>query len=258
MNVVSSPQSLACQLISEHHHHHHQHPQHLLCPVPERERHYLGVNVQQVRKRRDYVTDIWMPERQQAKEVEHGGAQSLIPHQLIPHHHSWKLVQSGPDAAFTKRARPGWNGSGWSRLGSMTALARSEENRCMRTTVSGEDEQELPVPLIGPDESGKHHDGRPQDNVKVTSLPPPLSTVKGLVSRVCRFTWNTSLGDALRATTMGHYRSDSSPHPWIRNIPLVFLTCLRAAASQHSRPTCTASTSHQTRTALVQECPGVD
>ncbi|KAG0717181.1 Cyclic nucleotide-gated cation channel subunit A [Chionoecetes opilio] len=43
-----------------------------------------------------------------------------------------------------------------------------------------------------------------------------LSIVKRLISQVCRFTWDTSLGDALRAPTMGHYRSDSSPHPWKR------------------------------------------
>ncbi|KAG0729817.1 Decapping and exoribonuclease protein [Chionoecetes opilio] len=36
------------------------------------------------------------------------------------------------------------------------------------------------------------------------------------LAQVCRFTWDTSLGDALRAPTMGHYRSDSSPHPWKR------------------------------------------
>ncbi|KAG0728227.1 hypothetical protein GWK47_032942 [Chionoecetes opilio] len=43
-----------------------------------------------------------------------------------------------------------------------------------------------------------------------------LSIIKRLISQVCRFTWDTSLGDALCAPTMGHYRSDSSPHPWKR------------------------------------------
>ncbi|KAG0728474.1 hypothetical protein GWK47_032386 [Chionoecetes opilio] len=60
------------------------------------------------------------------------------------------------------------------------------------------------------------------------------------ISRVCRFTWDTLLGDALRATTMGHNRSDSSSHPWIRKTSRfldVSLTRLRAAATQHSRPT---------------------
>ncbi|KAG0693452.1 hypothetical protein GWK47_027492 [Chionoecetes opilio] len=65
------------------------------------------------------------------------------------------------------------------------------------------------------------------------TLPLPLSTATRLISRVCRFTWDTSLGKALRATTMSHYRSDSSPHPWIRDTFRfldVSLTRLRAAA----------------------------
>ncbi|KAG0730335.1 hypothetical protein GWK47_028453 [Chionoecetes opilio] len=91
--------------------------------------------------------------------------------------------------------------------------------------------------------------------------PLPLSTVKRLKSRVCRFTWDTSLGDALRATTMVH-GSDSSPHPWIRETFRfldVSLTRLRAAATQQSRPTCTAKTSRYLSPdpSLVQERPGV-
>ncbi|KAG0721364.1 Tyrosine-protein phosphatase corkscrew [Chionoecetes opilio] len=77
-------------------------------------------------------------------------------------------------------------------------------------------------------------------DVNITPFPLSLSTVKRLISRVCRFTWDTSLGDALRATTMGHYSSDSSPHPWIRETSRfldISLTRLRAAATQHSRPT---------------------
>ncbi|KAG0711772.1 hypothetical protein GWK47_019929 [Chionoecetes opilio] len=50
----------------------------------------------------------------------------------------------------------------------------------------------------------------------IIHTPLLLSIVKRLISQVCRFTWDTSLGDALRAPTMGHYRSDSSPHPWKR------------------------------------------
>ncbi|KAG0728966.1 hypothetical protein GWK47_031349 [Chionoecetes opilio] len=61
-------------------------------------------------------------------------------------------------------------------------------------------------------------------------LPLPLSTVKCLISQVCRFTWDTSLSDTLRAPTRGHYRSDSSPHPWKRQTPCILdvaLTRLR-------------------------------
>ncbi|KAG0713027.1 Transposon TX1 uncharacterized protein [Chionoecetes opilio] len=50
----------------------------------------------------------------------------------------------------------------------------------------------------------------------IIHTPLLLSIVKRLISQICRFTWDTSLGDALRAPTMGHNRSDSSPHPWKR------------------------------------------
>ncbi|KAG0727261.1 hypothetical protein GWK47_035022 [Chionoecetes opilio] len=53
-------------------------------------------------------------------------------------------------------------------------------------------------------------------DVNIIHPPLLLSIVKRLISQVCRFTWDTSLGDALRTPTMGHYRSDSSPHPWKR------------------------------------------
>ncbi|KAG0727408.1 Craniofacial development protein 2 [Chionoecetes opilio] len=45
------------------------------------------------------------------------------------------------------------------------------------------------------------------------SLCRSLSTATRLISRS---TWNNTLGDALRITSMGQYRSDSSPQPWIR------------------------------------------
>ncbi|KAG0721067.1 DNA repair protein RAD51 3 [Chionoecetes opilio] len=53
-------------------------------------------------------------------------------------------------------------------------------------------------------------------DVNTTPFPLPLSAAKRLISRVCRSTWNNTLGDALRITSMGQYRSDSSPQPWIR------------------------------------------
>ncbi|KAG0729474.1 Protein XRP2 [Chionoecetes opilio] len=71
-------------------------------------------------------------------------------------------------------------------------------------------------------------------DVNIIHPPLLLSIVKRLISQVCRFTWDTSLGDALRAPTMGHYRSDSSPHPWKRQtsrISDVTLTRIRPAAS---------------------------
>ncbi|KAG0697510.1 hypothetical protein GWK47_002997 [Chionoecetes opilio] len=44
--------------------------------------------------------------------------------------------------------------------------------------------------------------------VNTTPFPLPLSAVKRLISRVCRSTWNNTLGDALRIASMGQYRSD--------------------------------------------------
>ncbi|KAG0714288.1 Ribosome biogenesis protein WDR12 [Chionoecetes opilio] len=48
-------------------------------------------------------------------------------------------------------------------------------------------------------------------DVNTTPFPLPLSAAKRLISRVCRSTWNNTLGDALRITSMGHYRSDFPP-----------------------------------------------
>ncbi|KAG0727423.1 MOB kinase activator-like 3 [Chionoecetes opilio] len=53
-------------------------------------------------------------------------------------------------------------------------------------------------------------------DVNTTPFPLPLSAAKRLIPWVCRSTWNNTLGDALRITSMGQYRSDSSPQPWIR------------------------------------------
>ncbi|KAG0710066.1 putative ATP-dependent RNA helicase DDX46 [Chionoecetes opilio] len=53
-------------------------------------------------------------------------------------------------------------------------------------------------------------------DVNTLPFPLPLSAAKRLISRVCRSTWNNTIGDALRITSMGQYRSDSSPQPWIR------------------------------------------
>ncbi|KAG0711623.1 Cytochrome b-c1 complex subunit Rieske, mitochondrial [Chionoecetes opilio] len=50
-------------------------------------------------------------------------------------------------------------------------------------------------------------------DVNTTPFPLPLSVAKRLISRVCRSTWNNTLGDTLRITSMGQYRNDSSPQP---------------------------------------------
>ncbi|KAG0729444.1 Multidrug resistance-associated protein 7 [Chionoecetes opilio] len=48
-------------------------------------------------------------------------------------------------------------------------------------------------------------------DVNTTPFPLPLSAAKRLIPRVCRSTWNNTLGDALRITSMGQYHSDFPP-----------------------------------------------
>ncbi|KAG0697406.1 Histone deacetylase 11 [Chionoecetes opilio] len=73
--------------------------------------------------------------------------------------------------------------------------------------------------------------------VNTTPFPLPLSTATRLISRVCRSTWNNMLGDALRITSMGQYRSDSSPQPWIRKKSRVLDVTLTRLRLGHTRLT---------------------
>ena len=50
----------------------------------------------------------------------------------------------------------------------------------------------------------------------ITPFTLPLSTSKRLIAQTCRTLWDESLAPALRTTSMGQYRSDSSPQPWVR------------------------------------------
>ncbi|XP_045115986.1 uncharacterized protein LOC123507278 [Portunus trituberculatus] len=52
--------------------------------------------------------------------------------------------------------------------------------------------------------------------VNITPFPLPLSTAKRLISRVCHSTSDTTLATGLRVTSMGQYRHNSSPQPWVR------------------------------------------
>ena len=52
--------------------------------------------------------------------------------------------------------------------------------------------------------------------VNITPHTLPLSTSKRLITQTCRSKWDDSLPPALRLTSMGQYRSDSSPQPWVR------------------------------------------
>ncbi|KAG0711321.1 hypothetical protein GWK47_020806 [Chionoecetes opilio] len=70
--------------------------------------------------------------------------------------------------------------------------------------------------------------------VNITPKPLPLSTAKRLISKKCRSAWDRSLGDALRATSMGQYRTDSSPHPWIRQTSRVLDVALARLRIGHT------------------------
>ena len=52
--------------------------------------------------------------------------------------------------------------------------------------------------------------------VNTTPLPLPLFSAKHLISHSCHSFWNNTHRDSLRTTCKGQYRTDSSPHPWIR------------------------------------------
>lgn len=71
--------------------------------------------------------------------------------------------------------------------------------------------------------------------VNITPLPLPYSTAKRLISRTCHTAWDTTLRDTLRLTTMGHYRSDSSPQPWIRQTSRVLDVALTRLRLGHTR-----------------------
>ncbi|KAG0723761.1 Ribonuclease Z, mitochondrial [Chionoecetes opilio] len=82
-------------------------------------------------------------------------------------------------------------------------------------------------------------------DVNMTPFPLPLSAAKRLISRVCRSTWNNTLGDALRITSMGQYRSDSSPQPWIRKKSRVLDVTLTRLHLGHTTLTCPRFHSHR-------------
>lgn len=88
--------------------------------------------------------------------------------------------------------------------------------------------------------------------VNTTPFPLPLSTATSLISRVCHSAWNNSLGNALRNTSMGHYRNDSSPQPWIRQKSRVLDVTLTRLRLGHT--TLTAHL-HRLRLSPDPDCP---
>ncbi|XP_045126267.1 uncharacterized protein LOC123513261 [Portunus trituberculatus] len=73
--------------------------------------------------------------------------------------------------------------------------------------------------------------------VNITLLPLPLSTAKCIISRKCHSTWDTSLNTALLTTSLGQYRCNSSPQPWMRQQSRVLDVALTRLRLGHTRLT---------------------
>ncbi|XP_050714195.1 uncharacterized protein LOC126997240 [Eriocheir sinensis] len=72
-------------------------------------------------------------------------------------------------------------------------------------------------------------------DVNITPLPLPLSTAKRLISRTCRASWDDTLANTLRITSMGQYRTNSSPQPWVRKTSRVLDVALTRLRLGHTR-----------------------
>ncbi|XP_045101462.1 uncharacterized protein LOC123498421 [Portunus trituberculatus] len=64
-----------------------------------------------------------------------------------------------------------------------------------------------------------------------------LHSAKRLLSRLCHSSWDSSLNNALRVTSMGLYRSDSSPQPWVRKQSRILDVALTRLRLGHTRLT---------------------
>ncbi|XP_050706209.1 uncharacterized protein LOC126991498 [Eriocheir sinensis] len=71
--------------------------------------------------------------------------------------------------------------------------------------------------------------------VNITPLPLPLSTAKCLIFRTCRASWDDTLANTLRTTSMGQYRTNSSPQPWVRKKSRVLDVALTRLRLGHTR-----------------------
>lgn len=88
--------------------------------------------------------------------------------------------------------------------------------------------------------------------VNITPLPLSLSTATHLITHKCYSTWDGSLADALRTTTMGKYCHNSSPQPWMRKKSRVLDVALTHLRLGHTR-----LTTHLYRLGLTKDpfCP---
>lgn len=86
----------------------------------------------------------------------------------------------------------------------------------------------------------------------ITPFPLPLSTATNLISRKSYSTWDRTLNDALQTTSMGRYRHNSVPQPWVRKQSQLLDVALTRLRLGH-----TTLTAHLYRLGLTQDpfCP---
>ncbi|MPC81537.1 hypothetical protein E2C01_076159 [Portunus trituberculatus] len=86
----------------------------------------------------------------------------------------------------------------------------------------------------------------------ITPLTLPLYTSKRLIAHTCQSIWNEFLTPVLQTTSVGQYRSDSSPQPWVRKI-----SCKLDVVLTHLHLGQTRLTTHLQRMSLAPDpyCP---
>ncbi|KAG0713218.1 DNA polymerase iota [Chionoecetes opilio] len=97
-------------------------------------------NQERERGRKEKEQEVKRLERQEQREALRQGRKPKLITNKEPRS---GLAQSRADTVFARRAEPGWNGLDWASPASRTRLDQCGENWHMRTTVSGEDDQEL-------------------------------------------------------------------------------------------------------------------
>ncbi|XP_050723248.1 uncharacterized protein LOC127001977 isoform X5 [Eriocheir sinensis] len=89
--------------------------------------------------------------------------------------------------------------------------------------------------------------------VNITPLPLTLPTAKRLISRTCHASWDGTLVNTLRITSMGQYRTNSSPQPWVRKTSRVLDDALTRLRLGHTR---LGAHLHRQRLVPDPHCPG--
>ncbi|MPC37789.1 hypothetical protein E2C01_031280 [Portunus trituberculatus] len=95
----------------------------------------------------------------------------------------------------------------------------------------------------------------PYSEVNITPFPLPLSTAKRLISRVCHSTSDSTLATGLRVTSMGQYRHNSSPQPWVRQQSHALDVALTRLCLGHTTLNAHLCDLHRLRLAPDPHCP---